>query len=93
MHRIRPVQNKLFRNKSGLVENNKGASMDIQDRWVETDTCMVRNIYDYVQKRDSSTLWKHKEQNFQIKVLDRCRNDPTKPMLEAIQIQKIQSCS
>ena len=56
-----------------------------------------KHIDDYVHKRDSSALWKHclqkhngEQQHFEMKVVDRCRNDPTKRQtLEALRIQKV----
>ena len=56
-----------------------------------------KHIDDYVHKRDSYALWKHclqkhngEQQNFQMKVVDRCKNDPTKrQILEAIRIQQV----
>ena len=57
----------------------------------------IQHLEDFEQKRDSSILWRHCQnvhageiQKFTMKIMDRCRNDPTKRrILEAIRIQKI----
>ena len=56
-----------------------------------------KHIDDYRQKRECSALWKHciqehggEMQKFEMKIEDKCRNDPTKrQILEAIRIQKL----
>ena len=52
---------------------------------------------EYHHKRENSALWKHcvnvhegQTRHFQMTVVDRCRNDPTKrQILEAVRMQKI----
>ena len=54
-----------------------------------------KHVEDYRRKAEGSALWKHcaskhrgEEQNFEMKINDRSRNDPTKrQILEAVRIQ------
>ena len=57
----------------------------------------LKHQEDYRNKRDSSVLWKHctqehnsVQQDFQMKITDRVRNDPTRrQILEATRIMKV----
>ena len=57
----------------------------------------LKHNEDYRAKREKSTMWKHVtqvhnnvEQSFEMEIIDKCRNDPTKrQILESIRINKM----